>query len=115
MDIDAATEALHAERERLQRDLDNLRAPGSGHGGDTSERLDIGQDDAVTTYADELDDGMIEEIEASFEEIDEALKRVGEGTYGTCVSCGSAIPEARLAALPATARCIDCQRREEHR
>lgn len=115
MDIDAASESLLAERARVERDLENLRAPGGGHGGDTADRLDVGQDDAVTTYADELDEGMIEELEASLEEIDEALARVREGTYGICVGCGAAIPESRLAALPATARCIDCQRREEHR
>lgn len=45
--------------------------------------------------------------------IDGALKRIHEGTYGTCEQCGATIAPARLAALPATAICIDCARRNE--
>ena len=37
-----------------------------------------------------------------------ALHRLDAGTYGDCVECGTAITAARLAALPATATCIDC-------
>ena len=45
--------------------------------------------------------------------IDDALARLGTGTYGTCIDCGNAIPLERLVALPQAARCIDCQRRDE--
>lgn len=40
--------------------------------------------------------------------IDAALKRIDEGEYGYCVSCGDDIPEKRLAFDPAAARCVDC-------
>lgn len=42
-------------------------------------------------------------------ELEEALKRLRDGTYGICVDCGNEIPEARLEARPTTVRCIDCQ------
>jgi len=45
--------------------------------------------------------------------IDSALKRIQEGTYDTCEQCGATIAPARLAALPTTATCIDCARRNE--
>jgi RNA polymerase-binding transcription factor DksA len=37
-----------------------------------------------------------------------ALKRMDEGTYGTCANCGAEIPAARLAALPTATLCINC-------
>lgn len=41
-------------------------------------------------------------------QIRSALKRVANGTYGTCVRCGEAIAAVRLDALPATELCIGC-------
>lgn len=40
--------------------------------------------------------------------IDAALKRIDEGDYGCCLSCGDDIPEKRLAFDPAATRCVDC-------
>ena len=40
--------------------------------------------------------------------IEEAVGRIEEGTYGTCDECGTAIPVARLDALPYTKLCVDC-------
>lgn len=41
--------------------------------------------------------------------IEEALKRIEDGEYGRCLSCGKDIPEGRLEILPFTIHCIDCQ------
>ena len=38
-----------------------------------------------------------------------ALRRIGDGTFGECVECGSAIGPKRLAAVPWASRCINCQ------
>lgn len=43
------------------------------------------------------------------EMLDEALKRLEEGTYGTCDSCGSEIDEERLKILPFAEFCVKCQ------
>ena len=45
--------------------------------------------------------------------IDEALKRIEDGTYGNCVQCNKPIPKKRLKALPHTELCIDCQKKNE--
>ena len=45
------------------------------------------------------------------EEIDAALARLDAGTYGRCVSCGSAIPVERLEFRPFAAACVTCQQR----
>ncbi|HPC73296.1 MAG TPA: RNA polymerase-binding protein DksA [Syntrophales bacterium] len=43
----------------------------------------------------------------------EALKRIDEGTFGICEKCGGPISEKRLMARPVTTHCIDCKTREE--
>ena len=45
--------------------------------------------------------------------IDEALKRVEDGSYGSCTQCGKRIPKKRLNALPHTELCIACQSKTE--
>jgi len=47
--------------------------------------------------------------------IDEALKRVDDGTYGKCLQCLKPIRKSRLRALPHTALCIECQKQSEVR
>ncbi|RME01940.1 MAG: TraR/DksA family transcriptional regulator [Calditrichaeota bacterium] len=46
-------------------------------------------------------------------EINEALKRILDGTYGICVDCGKEIPQARLEAKPTALRCVECQHKLE--
>jgi RNA polymerase-binding protein DksA len=45
--------------------------------------------------------------------IDEALKRVQDGTYGNCMQCNKSISRKRLVAMPHTELCIDCQKKNE--
>lgn len=46
-------------------------------------------------------------------EVDAALDRIGEGTFGVCQQCGRKITEERLKAIPYAALCIDCARRSQ--
>ncbi len=48
-------------------------------------------------------------------QIDLAIDKIRQGTYGQCDRCDKPIPLARLQALPFTALCIDCQRKREQR
>jgi DnaK suppressor protein len=50
-------------------------------------------------------------------QIDEALRRIEVGTFGTCERCGESISEARIKAFPFTTLCIDCKAEleSEHR
>jgi RNA polymerase-binding transcription factor DksA len=47
------------------------------------------------------------------DQVNRALGRIEEGTYGSCERCGRPIDPARLQALPRTLLCQDCKRREE--
>jgi len=47
---------------------------------------------------------------AALRDVERALWRMEEGTYGRCVDCGTTLPLERLEILPQTARCLACQR-----
>ena len=48
---------------------------------------------------------ILAELEARYDQVLDALKRIDAGTYGTCRICGKEIEEARLAADPAATTC----------
>jgi len=67
--------------------------------------------DAGSETADRTRDlGTIEELERDLAEIDAALRRLEEGTYGLCEVCGRPIPDERLAANPTARYDIEHQR-----
>lgn len=45
--------------------------------------------------------------------IDEALKRIEDGSYGNCLDCGKPISKKRLKVLPYASVCIDCQKKND--
>jgi len=47
------------------------------------------------------------------QQIDEALAKLEEGTYGRCADCGAEITEKRLRAVPFARRCVTCQAKQE--
>ena len=51
---------------------------------------------------------LAEWVERRLWEIDQALARVTDSTYGYCIDCGGSIPLERLRALPSTNRCVGC-------
>ena len=50
---------------------------------------------------------LYDQLRRDLDDIEKALERMDEGTYGTCEICGNQISSARLEAMPATRRCID--------
>jgi hypothetical protein len=47
---------------------------------------------------------------SALREVEAALRRMDEGSYGLCLSCGEPLPIERLEILPQVARCMPCQR-----
>jgi DnaK suppressor protein len=58
-----------------------------------------------------LEAGLEESAQQTLLEIDAALRRIGEGSYGVCEACGEPIGALRLSAIPWARLCIDDQRR----
>ena len=70
-------------------------------------------DTATATLDREIDYSLEENSEQVLRSIDVALRRIDEGTYGTCETCGRPISEERLEAIPYATQCIDCRRKGE--
>ena len=54
-----------------------------------------------------------ERLVERIERLTAALKRIEDGTYGTCVECGKPIGQARLKAIPEAVTCVTCQEKIE--
>jgi len=68
------------------------------------------------SLADLLTDVNLAEISREVEEvrdIDAAMRRIADHTYGSCIDCGDPIDSARLEAYPTAKRCLTCQRQRE--
>ena len=87
--------------------------PGSIEDETEDQTQDNLADTATATLDREIDYTLEENSEHVLEAIEAALKRIEDGTYGTCVNCGKPIAEERLAAIPWATHCIDCKRLEE--
>ena len=68
-------------------------------------------DTASALFDRELDEGLEEGARETLIEIDAALQRIEDGSYGICEGCGNPIDPDRLSAIPWTRLCIDDQRR----
>jgi DnaK suppressor protein len=94
-------------RKKLADELDSLRnfrdAASTGDSADVA--FEAGSDEMASHLA---------EIDArELTQIDRALSRLKQGTYGLCEACQGKIPVGRLNALPYTTLCIECQRELE--
>jgi len=70
-------------------------------------------DMASDSYDRELSLNIAGEVQEIVYEIDDALKRMEEGSFGKCISCGKKIPQKRLNAVPYAKYCIQCKSKEE--
>ncbi len=66
-------------------------------------------DKAVSSYTREFLYSLSDGDRTTLLQIDEALARIDEGTYGACSNCGVPMAEKRLMAVPWTPYCVDCQ------
>ncbi len=72
-------------------------------------------DVATDTYDREFSLGLASNDRKVIYELDDALKRIEEGTFGICEECKSAIAKTRLKALPHARFCLKCQEKKEKR
>src|SRR5262245_42517195 len=76
-------------------------------------RMEETDDWAVADLETALDVAEVSRDAGELREVEAALLRMKDGTYGECVECGNDIPYARLQANPSASRCIACQERLE--
>jgi len=102
-------EHLEVERDRLLSELEQIDVSGHENLGYSTHMAD----DASAAFDQARDLALRSNLEETLKQIQEALERVSEGTYGVCEVCGERIDPARLKALPHTPHCLDCQRKLE--
>ncbi len=101
---------LEAERKRLLEDLKQLESTVSN----TEVRREgspFGKREEEATESFELEKRLVleKQVKEQLAEIEHALQKFKEGTYGLCDICGRAIDPARLEALPKATLCVDCK------
>ena len=72
-------------------------------------------DMSADTYERELVSNLASSEQIVLYQIEDALKRIEEGTYGACQQCQKPISLSRLRAVPYTSLCISCQRTKEQK
>lgn len=100
------TEVLESERTRLLAQLDEL---GFGPNGNLTYDTNFADSSQVTAERGEAE-RLASDLQESLEDVEAALRRVADGTYGRCERCGREIAEARLEAMPTARRCLECAR-----
>jgi RNA polymerase-binding protein DksA len=116
IDTEHFRKRLLEDRTRVQEALDYLHEDSPGSMEDETQEIQSDNhpgDVATITHDREIGYTLEENEERVLAAIDEALKRIDEGTFGTCGTCGQPIGVERLEALPYTTQCIDCKRKEE--
>ena len=118
IDTERFRSALLDERRRVEHALATLRDEHRGSLDEEVEEIAATSDNhlaetATATLGREIDYTLGENSGQVLAAIESALRRIDEGTYGTCISCGEQIRYERLEATPWASLCIDCKRKAE--
>ena len=116
MDDTQARERIDQERRRIETLIAEREAEGLGEaeaeGMSELSSHDQHQADLGTeTFEREKDFSLLEQLEAELNDLDHALRKLDDGTYGRCEACGKEIPAERLDALPGARLCVEDQAR----
>jgi RNA polymerase-binding transcription factor DksA len=103
-------ERLKKEKAALLEKLEQLRALGQPSA-ERKEGSPFGKREEGADEASELEKRLASEkrLGESLNEVEHALQKYEAGTYGLCDSCGQAIEQARLEAIPQASLCLNCK------
>ena len=102
--------SLRDELVRIKEGMaDDERDLGAGRGGHQLDSGDLSQD----MFTREMDASIGEQVERRLREVDRALQKLEEGTYGLSDESGESIPRGRLEAVPEALRTVEEQQRFE--
>ena len=113
-DITICRERLLALRARLRGDITQMEdnALNKDHSKTTSmphHMAELGSDN----FDKEFTLSLVGTENDALDQIEAAIERIEDGTYGQCEECGVTIPEPRLEAIPYAALCVRCASQEE--
>jgi DnaK suppressor protein len=104
---------LESERKRLTEELEQLKV-NARLGGERREGSPFGKREEEATESFELEKRLALEkrIRDQLADVEYALNKFKQGTYGLCDSCGQPIDPARLEALPQATLCLKCKAKQ---
>jgi len=108
LDLDTVRGTIEEQRDRLRKEIaDQGIDPDSV---DFVTELEHGFADGAHTAAERGQAiTIVRELKGSLADAERALRKLDDGTYGTCERCGNPIGEDRLEAIPWTRLCITCK------
>ncbi len=102
MSYDTIKVELESRLQAMQKRLSSIkRDVTQSHSGDSAEQAQERENDEVV-------DAIGNETAQSIRDIQAALTRIEDGTYGQCEACGEDIGQGRLEAIPEATRCVNC-------
>ena len=116
MDRKNVEKRLLDERERVLREIAELDADLSKSLEESSGESPHDQhmaETAAVTLEREIDLTLQDNARAALVQIDRALRKLEDGSYGRCDKCGESISEGRLSIAPFATLCVECKRVEE--
>jgi len=116
-ELEEFRQMLEAERDRLTEELEAIeehlpeveQVSVDASGGYDEDLADVASD----TFEREKGIAIENSVHGLLQQVEEALGRIEEGTFGICEMCGQPIHPERLRALPYARLCIHCKAREE--
>src|SRR5438445_11028515 len=113
LDLARFRKLLEDEQSRVRNELESLQSMDSSadESDERGELADYDQhpaDNGTETFMRERDLAIEVDAQSMLQDIENALKKIDDGTYGNCARCGKPIPAARLEAIPYTPYCIEC-------
>jgi DnaK suppressor protein len=113
-DLTLQRERLLALRARLQGDMTQMsdNAPNKDHNMTTSMPNHMAEL-ASGNFDQEFTLSILGSEEDALGQIEAAIERIENGSYGDCETCGVKIPKTRLEAIPYAAQCIHCASQQE--
>src|SRR5512139_1116123 len=102
---------LKEEHKRLKAQLSTFQVNDRGAIGYSTHQAD----DATEAFEQTKGLAMRQNTERLLAQVERALARFDDGTFGLCVDCGAPIDPARLEALPYAQLCLDCQSKQERK
>ena len=95
---------------QVQGKMRDVRA--SGEVNKLTEVFDAGES-SENDIQEDIELALIQMKSETLNKVDDALRRLEQGSYGNCFECGDEIAEKRLRALPFAVRCKDCEQAKE--
>jgi DnaK suppressor protein len=113
VDLQDARQQLEQMLHELDTATSTLENEGAGESSELSH-IDQHPADTASELADnDRENAILEAADDQRAQVQSALARIEDGSYGICVDCGQKISEARLSVRPEAARCVDCQTKVE--